>query len=360
MILTNSFLPDVRVYKEAKYLITLGFDVEILCWDRENEYLGREDEMIDGIKIKRFFPYSKYGTGFKQFFAYIRFINNCRSYLQKKEYDFLHCHDLDGIIVGSINKKKSAKLIFDMHEFYEGKVNKKIIKLFIRYLTNMMQNRSNWLIFVNRTQIESVHVKNKNKLIELPNYPEYKSLGELNKNVSDHLRISYIGSVRQFNELKNLMIASKDIERIKVLIHGTGNAYKRLKKIEREYKKSSITGKYHFSKIPELYQNTDILYCVFDMSNINWKTGFSVKFYEAIITKTPIIVSKGSAMEEFVIQKDIGFVVDGSNVNEIRILLNKININKELLEKKIKNLEKCHHDYKWEDVVTNLNRIYKI
>ena len=61
MILTNGFGSDPRVYKEAKTLVQAGHDVEILCWDRENKYINKEDEIIDGIKIKRFFARSKYG-----------------------------------------------------------------------------------------------------------------------------------------------------------------------------------------------------------------------------------------------------------------------------------------------------------
>ena len=60
MILTNGFGPDVRVYKEAKYLVSEGFDVEILCWDRRSEFIDSEYETVDGIFIKRFFPSAEY------------------------------------------------------------------------------------------------------------------------------------------------------------------------------------------------------------------------------------------------------------------------------------------------------------
>ena len=74
MILTNGFDPDVRVYKEAKYLVTEGFNVEIICWDRKCEYVDRNEEVIDGINIKRFCIPSKPGTGMKQIIPYIKFI----------------------------------------------------------------------------------------------------------------------------------------------------------------------------------------------------------------------------------------------------------------------------------------------
>ena len=47
MILTNGFAPDLRVYKEAKYLAQKCNEVEILCWDRENKYI---DKPVDNLE----------------------------------------------------------------------------------------------------------------------------------------------------------------------------------------------------------------------------------------------------------------------------------------------------------------------
>ena len=35
MLLTNAFDPDPRVHHEAKALVESGYDVTILCWDRD-------------------------------------------------------------------------------------------------------------------------------------------------------------------------------------------------------------------------------------------------------------------------------------------------------------------------------------
>lgn len=74
MILTNRYDPDVRVFKEAKYLVSKGFDVEILCWDRQREFGDRSVEVNEGIKIRRFYPYAKYGSGIKQLNAFFMFM----------------------------------------------------------------------------------------------------------------------------------------------------------------------------------------------------------------------------------------------------------------------------------------------
>lgn len=55
MILPNPFHPDVRVYKEAQYLLSRGHRVRILALDCWEEFLDRPTETIDGIEVIRFF-----------------------------------------------------------------------------------------------------------------------------------------------------------------------------------------------------------------------------------------------------------------------------------------------------------------
>jgi len=51
--------------------------------------------------------------------------------------------------------------------------------------------------------------------------------------------------------------------------------------------------------------------------------------------------------------------VDGSNVEEIRKLIQCINKNRNILDEKIKNLERVQYDYIWEEAVKNLDVIYR-
>lgn len=360
MILTNRFDPDVRVYKEAKYLVSKGFDVEILCWDRENEYKNKEVEEIDGISVKRFFPYAKYGSGLKQLKAFYKFIFEVKKYLGKKNYDYIHCHDLDGILTGYIARKNRADLVFDMHEFYEVQGKKQKIRYIIRLIVNFMQNKSKSIIYVNESQTKVMINSNKKKTVYLPNYPDAANYTNIDKKNSKLLRVSYIGAVRQYNELKNLMDACEEIENVKVSIHGAGVAYKKLSNIKDNYKNVDITGVYHFSESSTLYNEADILYALYPNNTIQNRTSYPVKLFEAIITKTPLIVSKGTVLEEFILNHDIGFVVDGDNIEEIRELVSYINNHKYVLDEKMKNLEKIQYNYSWEEVVKNLDKIYEL
>ena len=358
MILTNGFDPDPRVYKEAKYLISIGMQVEILCWDRENVYLDKEIENIDGIEVKRFYPYSKYGSGMKQINAYFSFKKQVKQYLNNKDYDYIHCHDLDGIVIGNSAKNKACKLIFDMHENYEINGRSQKIRYVMRAIVNHYQNKSDYIIYVDELQKDFMSHKNKNKSVCLPNYPRTVDFKYCTKSVSDKLRISYIGSVRQYNELKVLIDACRELDNISINIHGTGVAYERLNSIKNEYSNVKVTGRYNFKQSSKLYNEADLLYVIYPTSSMQYLTSYPVKFFESIITKTPVIVGKNTVLEKFVRKYDIGFVVDGDNIEDVKKMITYIGENKNILENKIKNLEKIQYNYCWEEVVKHLNKIY--
>ncbi|MCJ1908281.1 glycosyltransferase [Planococcus ruber] len=358
MILTNRYDPDVRVYKEAKYLVENGFEVEILCWDRESHYPHDENVFEDGIKITRFYPNAKYGSGLKQIFGFLKFIKEVKHYLKNKDINYIHCHDLDGAIVGNIVKKGRPELVFDMHEYYEVQGSKQKIRKIVRIVVNLIQTRFDHIIYVNPEQTKNMKKKNQEKLVYLPNYPEVENYTSFLKESTSTLKISYIGAVRQFNELKNLILASKGIPNVEVAIHGEGVAYSRLNELSKKYKNVKITGVFKHHQSGQLFSECDVLYAVYPTHSLQNRIAYPVKFFEAIASKTPLIVSKGTILEEELKKNDIGFAVDGENIEEIEELIKYLVLNKDSLENKTANIEKIQEKYQWSSVVKNLDYIY--
>lgn len=353
MILTNGFDPDVRVYKEAKYLVEKNFDVTILCWDRRCEYIDKEEKILDGIKIKRFFIPSTPGTGLKQLIPYFKFMRSVKNYLKNKEYNYLHCHDFDGIVVGMATKKKKKKqIIFDMHEIYNNYAYAKN-KIFKKIFNNIIK-KVNYVIYVNNEQIKNI--EKKEKLVFLPNYPEQCTYSPIDKVKANKIRINYIGSLRDYESLKALAEIGVQNQNIEIGLYGSGICYDKLKK---EYKDTpvKIYGKYDGLKDSgEIYRNTDILYCSYNPSIENWKNAYPVKLYEAIITLTPIIVTKDTAVGELVEKYKIGEVIAYNNIDSIQEKICKIHDNYNYY---INNLKNIYQKYQWKSIVNNLDIIYK-
>lgn len=358
MILTNGFDPDVRVYKEAKYLVQRGYNVTILCWDRKCIYQDKPEENIEGIEIRRFFIPSIPGSGLKQMKSYLKFKKEVLKFLNKQEYQYLHCHDLDGAIIGILAKKRAgSKVIFDMHEYY-GTGNMKKFAILIKKIVKYIQNKSDNIIYVNEKQIEDISLKNQKKLIYLPNYPESANFENVKHIESNKLRITYAGYVRHVTPITNLIKAIEPIDDIEVHIHGTGEHYKEIKELEGESKNIMVTGAYKHQEIAQFYSNTDLMYIVYNKGNKNDENALPTKFFEAIICEIPVIVSRNSVLEKMVQKYDIGFSADGTDFEDIRKIILQIKDNKSILQQKRDNIKKIKTNFIWEDISKNLNTIY--
>src|SRR4030042_1442715 len=98
MILSNPFMVDPRVHKEAKALVDSGHEVTVIVWDRRHEY--KPKDTVDGIKLV-----SIHNKGLLKILPNDLFRNPIwwrRAYKKGQElynkdfkFDVVHCHDLD-------------------------------------------------------------------------------------------------------------------------------------------------------------------------------------------------------------------------------------------------------------------------
>lgn len=344
MILTNGFYSDPRVYKEAEYYIAQGCEVEILCWDRDCKY--DIDEIRDGIKIHRFHIKSKYGSGLKkQLRAYLKFRKSCLKYLKHQNYDILHCHDLDGALVGLKVRKKIVK-IFDMHEYYLVYENK-LLNFIFGKIVRKVQNKFDYIIYLNDKQKKDIRKNNLNKLIFLPNYPEKNLFGDNTKSLSDKIRVAFVGNNRYIKSSMNMIQVCQKYGEIEMHFYGFGV----LDLKEFADKNIIFHGKYEYRELCDIYKNVDIINCVYD-STVN--DGFPNKFYEALITHTPLLVDVNSVRSEFIKKYDVGYIVDVNDISTYYNVFEKILQNKNSIIKKVENMNNIKESYTWEDVVVNL------
>lgn len=359
MIVSNGFDPDPRVYKEGKALRDNGYDVEILCWDRENDYLDNETEVLEGIKIKRLYPYARYSTGIKQIKAYIKFLLETKKYIKDKEYDVIHAHDFECAIIGSLFKGEK-KFIWDMHEFYDGFNHSKIRGFIYEVIAKICFKKSDGIIFVVPEQENRYKEKIpwNTKIEVVMNYPEAEAFHGLRNVPRNKLRISFIGNVRDFKLLKNLMDVGEKFPNVLININGYGSAYDELKRIESKYKNTVITGRYSYEEIRKYYENTDIVFAVYNSDLPNTIYSFPVKGAEAIICCKPIISNSSTIFGDYVRDMDIGFPISDKSEDELYYVIKSIVEDKSILENKVKNLERIKSEFLWSNEASKLIQLY--
>lgn len=359
MLLTNSFHPDVRVYKEAVYLVKQGHTVTILCWDRDAGTNLPETEEKNGIQIIRFRIPSVAGTGYRQIGAYLKYVKACRKYLSQNKPDYVHCHDLDGALAYKLSRKRKIPYVFDMHENYIR--GNRIRKCILKRLVEGIIKSSHRSIAVLPVKSIKVNEKLYGKIVTLRNYPDSSYLNYHEKTESPVLRIGYHGCVRsQIPYFKALFEACKDMKNVRIDINGGGIDLPVLKDMEKSYDNVFVHGKYDgLTESNQLYQNTDLLFCGYDSGNPNYQGETEVvKFYEAIVTGTPMLMTEGIGMAEKVEKYGFGFVIDPKDSQMIRKAVEKVLKQPELLEKCREHMLERADDYRWEHAVKVLDDIY--
>lgn len=356
MILTNAFSMDVRVYKEARYLVKKGHEVEILCWDKTPDKQLPQIENMEGISIRRFPIPAVAGSGMKQLGAYLKFRRECKKYLRDQEYDIVHCHDLDGAVIGRCLKHK---YVFDMHEFYD-KGN--FIRLKIsHFATRKLAKKALANIYVTPLCLESYGQRIENKFFLLKNYSDPSNFVDIEKTSSSKLRVAYIGTIRnQVVELHSLFEAVKDIDDIIVNVYGGGVDLPEVEKMALHYSNVNIHGAYNgIAESEKIYKNTDVSYIAYTLDNPNYHGDFEpVKLYEAIITGTPIVATQNLNVGKFALKYDIGKAVDTQDIKQLRETFLDLLDKPELMRRYTDNMKKIANRFDWSEAVKILDKIY--
>jgi glycosyltransferase involved in cell wall biosynthesis len=357
MILTNGFHPDPRVYKEAKSLVRRGYDVEVLAWDRENTYRDAETAVEDRIKVKRFYPYAKYGSGVKQILPYINFIRQIKQYLKSQHVDIIHAHDIDGMFAATFIKG-NYKLIWDMHEFYDGS-HGMMSGIFTRLAPRCFK-RADGIIIVSGRQREryDTMIRSETKVTPVMNAAEDEIFGGINHTDSQNLRISFIGGVRDLESLRMMMDIVYKSAGLRFYIHGGGHMLDEVRQYAEGRKNVIITGSYKYEDAAKLYANTDLVYSIYT-ERVNVLDGMPNKFFESIAAGVPIIINAGSLSGDMVKKLGVGYVVKSGDEASMIDLLEHVKKSPEELAEKRKNISLIRDEYTWQTQEKNLLDLYE-
>ncbi|MBI4283418.1 MAG: glycosyltransferase family 4 protein [Chloroflexi bacterium] len=114
MVLEMLFPPiDERPYKEAKSLIRNGHEVTLICLRGEGQ---EEEDIIDGIRIRRAFPKAL------PYFTFLSFgwpATRVVLSLRKERFDVFHIHNPpDSLVLASLYGRlfRGAKVVMDFHD----------------------------------------------------------------------------------------------------------------------------------------------------------------------------------------------------------------------------------------------------
>jgi len=366
MLLSNPFMVDPRVHKEAKTLVDEGNEVAVVVWDRRGEY-GQED-LIDGVRIVRI-----HNTALMKVMPNDLFRNpiwwkaayrkGLELYKGGFDLDTVHCHDLDTLQSGVwLKKKTGCKLVYDAHEIFGYMIEGNVPWVVSKQAFRMEKRLLNWvdhIITVNKafqayfaslTDKPVTIVMNCKELV----YNEYTSPD------NDTFTLIYIGLMTKGRFFPEIIDLVSGIKSVRLIIGGKKEGiYSEVERVCEKYQNVEFVGTIPSSDILPQTHIADATFILVNPSNSNSSTTVFNKQFEAMVCGRPIVLTKDTYAGRMTEELGCGLTI-AYDANSIRKAIEELRDNHSLCEELGRNAFRAAKGrYNWEMEKRNLLKVYE-
>lgn len=309
--------------------------VEVICarrasqniWEPEHSDVTHTILNVDLPQSSHIIKRIKVSSGFRK---------ELYKLLEEKKPTIVYSEGFDTLMVAVDYKKKhGCKLFFEVSDLRESFIEKPkgVIN---RCMTEAISVKEKDLFkYIDKLVITSpkffdfhyCKLISKDNTVFVPNAPDLSAFSNFKHKNDGIFTIGFIGGIRYLTQMKMLVDVASDLD-MKVVFAGAGGTSGEYEEIQ-EYCKGKdnicFTGRYDYCKdIASLYGMVDCVYSVYNADNPNVKIALPNKLYEAVYCNLPIIVAKGTYLEEVVKEWGVGLSAGHTNSEELKEVLQKL------------------------------------
>ena len=334
MLLSNGFVSDPRVEKEARALLGSGWRVTVLAWDRSREAPEREHR--DGVTIERLGPPASHGAGLANVSAYRAFWTAAARRTVELGADVVHCHDLDTAPAGlsavrSLERVRGrrAALVLDFHELYRESnmiphagIKGAVAGIGVRWVERSALRRADVVIVANPGTANSYGSSAEQRIVVVENAPDSSILRpDPAARVCQPFTVGYAGQKRYAGGLVDLIEVVQSHSDMHAFLAGGGTAAEEIARLAAARERVEVSGRFGYADLPSLYGRFDVVYAVYDAALGNVRTLFPVKVMEGISCGLPVVVTKGTWVGDWVNEHGVGIAVSPGDRGELEAAL---------------------------------------
>lgn len=158
--------------------------------------------------------------------------------------------------------------------------------------------------------------------------------------ISSKIKILYIGNIRFFDYLWDLIEKIQNDSRYELIVAGGGSEPLMQMIKNRGINNVFITGKFPKEETPRFLEQADVIYNLYGNEDVNLRMALSNKLYYALYLHLPILVCSNTAMCRITRECGIGYIVEkGKNVEFADHFYNWFNsLNRQDISKSCDNL----------------------
>jgi glycosyltransferase involved in cell wall biosynthesis len=361
----NSFINDSRVLKESISLAERGHNVEVIA---------HQDKGLDEVKreknftIRRFSYLNREETKgiVSKLGAYLKYLRLSAKHC--KEFDIIHCNDLDTLPIAFIVKKfynKKIKVVYDAHEYeterhHQSEFDKKVLKSLERFLLKYVDK----MITVSEpiadeyAKLYNIErptvIYNTPKKIEIEKKDIFREKFNIPK---EHVIFLYQGGLQPRRGILEFFNLIRGKEGVSYVIMGFGHLKDEIIKLT----KTESNLYFHDAVSPDVLldytSSADIGICIEENLCKSWNLGLPNKMFEYYMVDIPIVVSGLQELKRFIVDNKTGFVIeDIFNQEEFDKLFPTI---MQEYKERYQNIKKVKNIYNWQNQEKKLLEAYK-
>ena len=365
-IVLNNFTNDSRVLKEAISLQNEGYEVTVVALHHENL---KEFEEVQNIPVHRVklssMNWSKHSIA-----SLAKYIEWSYHVIKKyRQYDVMHCHDLNALHLGVISKlfNRKLKVIYDAHE-YETEVNylvgmkKKLSKVVEKFLIRYADRVITVSDAIAEEYVRLYGIPKPHLVLNTPPFKEvvkkdiFRETFGIKKEQTIFL---YQGNLSRGRGVEVVLETFKALSDTKSVVVFMG--YGELEASIKEHQKRYHNIYFHKAVTPDILldytSSADFGISMIEDVCLSYRYCLPNKMFEYIMAGVPVIVSNLPEMKKLVEQYEVGVVAKENNPKELaEAIILASSLDKDYVQKQLNSVKSI---YNWEEQEKILISLYR-
>jgi glycosyltransferase involved in cell wall biosynthesis len=363
---SNPIAPDPRVEKEAHALSEAGYPVQVLGWDRTGNLPQADNKssyLIHRLPIR-----AGFGRGLMNLPQLLRWQVGLFSWLarRRREYDLIHACDFDTLIPAMLCKLLWHKgVVYDIFDFYADhlRATPGVVKSAIRALDLRLINHVDGLILADEARLRQINGTHPKRIEFIYNTPQefHAELAGNFKETKGALALAYIGLLQVERGLLELMEILRRHPEWRLELAGFGGDEALI--LDQASGLPNVTwhGRVDYDQALALSASADVLLATYDPSIPNHRYSSPNKVFEAMMLGIPVIVARGTNMDEIIAKADCGLIVEYGNLVDLENALSRLCRETHLRRTLGENGRTAYENtYSWRMMQNRLIRLYEM
>lgn len=325
--------PDPRVERIAGALSAAGFAVTIVGWDRGWNLPSQEEH--PGYTVIRVHIPAPFGRGLRNLLGVLRWQAAILIWLLKNRdcYRIIHACDLDAALPGLLAARICRKqLVFDIFDSYADAFRVGPFRWFVRWLETTVAAQSDAVIIADDARREQLAGVGPRRLVVVYNSPLdlEPELGTLNADEeSCGFKIAYVGLLDETRGLFTLLDVVAERPDWTLDLAGFGVDEERLIQRAKGLPNVRFYGRVDHTAALQIMARADVLIATYDPAVPNHRYASPNKLFEAMMLGKPIIVARGTRIDELIEKYKCGLIVPYGHAEALASALDRLAVDPE-------------------------------